>query len=273
VIAPRNRIFLWVGLVFAGSWLTLAFFDPDSIFGISETVSLGYYFGTLFGHVTVAAAWAAYGPGRLLWRVLLSLAWVALLGTALLINIKVNAGPPLSAALVVGGSCFAQWVVLQLPLWGLKVGFRSHLSYINDEVELSTAKWQFGIRQLLIFTTIVAIVFGIGRLTVGTLVSLFEGSDGLLFLFLAGSAIVFSLPLLMAALLRRWTVAGVLIVLVLIGLGTVCEASLLQTISRAGGRPNIYDFLVINTFTSVLVLIVATVVRLNGYALSRTQPS
>ncbi len=36
-------------------------------------MTIGFFFGSFFGHTTLAAAWAALGPGPIGWRVPLSL--------------------------------------------------------------------------------------------------------------------------------------------------------------------------------------------------------
>jgi hypothetical protein len=146
--------------------------------------------------------------------------------------------------------------------------------HVDDQVKVDNRNWQFGIRQLLIVTTIVGVIFGIGRLVVSTLLADLDLSrgEGPIFLFLAFCAVVFTLPLLIAALLKRWTVVAVLVVLVLIGAATFWEAPLLQVITKSGSRPNAYDLLAVNAFTALMVLVVAALVRLNGYSLIRSQP-
>src|SRR5688572_27111272 len=103
VVPRRYRVFLWLGPLFALSWLTIALADPDPGTGIVETVAFGYFIGSLFAHTTLASAWTAFGPAPLAWRLPISLTWVFLLGTAIGINVGVNGGPH-EAVFVVGGS-------------------------------------------------------------------------------------------------------------------------------------------------------------------------
>jgi hypothetical protein len=76
----------------------------------------------------------------------------------------------------------------------------------------------------------------------------------------------------LAAPLRRWTAIGVLFGMVMIGIGTIVEAPLLQALAGGGSPPKVYDLLAVNSCTSLLVLLVAAIVRFNGYALTRSQP-
>jgi hypothetical protein len=68
--------------------------------------------------------------------------------------------------------------------------------------------------------------------------------------------------------LRKLAVRGVLLALALIVVATVLEFPLLR--SLGGGGPGLMDFVAINGFTSAIVLIVAAIVRLNGYSLARS---
>jgi hypothetical protein len=269
VIPLRYRVFLWAGLLLAVSWISVALLDVRG----GDIVAVGYLLGSLYAHATLAASWAALGPGRLRWRLPASLAWIFLLGGALAINIGSNGDG--EAVIVIGLSFLAQWIILQAPLWGLKAGLQAQLSYVGDAPSaVDDRPWQFGIRQLLIVTTIVGVVFGVGRVAIGTLLARFSTlGDGepIIFLFLACSAIVFSLPLLVAALLERWTLLGVALALAMISVGTLCEAPLLQTIrnNTPPFRPNLWDLVAVNGFTSLLILLVAGTVRFNGYSLTR----
>lgn len=276
MIPARYRVFLWAGLLLAVNLGSVVLIDTHG--SQFEVVTIGYLLGSLYGHATLAASWAALGPGHALWRIPGSLGWIFLLFLALIANIGLDNGPP-EALLVVGLSLLAQWIVLQVPLWALKAGLQAKLRYTDDVPgTFDQRQWQFGIRQLLIVTTIVGVVFGVGRLTVGTILtylSPIDNREAIVFLFLACSAIFFSLPLLTAALLDRWTVVGVAIALTVIAVGTICEAPLIQAIEAnaavtpAGVRPNLWDLIAVNSFTSLLILLIAGTVRFNGYSLTR----
>lgn len=263
----RNTVFLWAGPVVALNLLLIAVLDPDPGRGIIETIGLGFFFGTLFGHTTLSAAWTAFGPLPLVWRLPLSLSWIALLAGAIGINVAVNGGPH-EAFVVVGACLFGQWLLLQFPLWGLAIGYGLQLRHADDsEPHLDPRQRQFGIRQLIIITAIVGVVLGIGRVVVGQLGDHFNlDREAPIFIFLGVAAVVVTLPLLLAALMKRWTVPGVLLVLALIGLTSAFEVQLLRTIASGSG-PQTRDFISINAFSAGVMLIVLTIVRRSGYSL------
>ena len=118
MIASQNRVYLWMGVAIALNWLAIvALHPPAGGNDVLRELCIALIFGSLFGHTTVAAAWAAFGPGRLIWRVPLSLFWVALLATAVGLNVIIQGGPP-PAVFIYSALILLQWVLLQIPLWG-----------------------------------------------------------------------------------------------------------------------------------------------------------
>jgi hypothetical protein len=267
MLSRPNRVFLWAGPVVAFNLLLIAVLDPDPGRGILETIGLGFFFGTLFAHTTLSAAWTAFGPLPLVWRLPLALSWVALLAGAIGINVAVNGGPD-EAFVVVGACLFGQWLLLQFPLWGLAIGYGLRLRHADDsQSHLDPRQRQFGIRELIIITAIVGVVLGIGRAVVGQLGERFSvGREAPIFLFLGVAAVVVTLPLLLAALMKRWTIPGVLLVLTLIGVVSAFEVQLLRTIAGSPG-PKTADFLSINAFSAGVMLLVLSIVRRSGYSL------
>jgi hypothetical protein len=267
----QTRLYLGAGALIVASWLTLAFQDPDGGGGrTTEIITLGYFFGSLFGHATLAAAWTALGPGKLVWRLPLSIVWVGMLGVAIAVNIAINGGPD-GAAIVLGACFLGQWIVLQIPLWAVALGFRMQLRHVND-VQSQPSQLQFGIRQLIIVTAIVGVMLGIGRVIVTNLgQSVDWNHEAPIFIFLAMAAIVMTLPLLLAALMQRWASLSVILVVTLIGLATIWEAPLLRVSLGSGPGPNTMDLAAINATTALFVLVFTGVVRLCGYRLASTR--
>jgi len=245
---------------------------PDGGGVSTEAIRLGFFFGSMFSQTTLAAAWAAFGPGALAWRIPLSLIWVSILVIAIAFNIGVNGGPPLDFAALLGGCLFGQWFLLQFPFWGLVLRLGLRLQHMDDSPQdIKLRELQFGIRQLIIITAIVGVVLGIGRFAVTTWGGRF-GSNGaepiVLFGFLAVASIVQSVPLLLATLMRRMVIPGVLVALALIVAVTVCEVPLLASIVGGSGAQTTH-FIAINGLAAAAILSVVLVVRLNGYYLAR----
>jgi hypothetical protein len=231
--------------------------------------------GAFFGQTTLASAWAALGPGPLRWRLPLSLVWVALLPLVLVINIAIHHPGEGEIAMVivgVGGCLLGQWLVVQLPLWTLALGYGLRLRHVDDaEDRHDQRERQFGIRHLMVITAIVGVIFGVGRIVVSWQGESFRPeSDVLVFVFLGAAAIALTLPLLLAGLLPRRAVLAVLVVLGLIGVATVWELTLLHAVPGAPpGGPGFGDLIGINAFTAATILAAVAVVRLNGYGVQR----
>ncbi len=255
------RLFVSVGLLLAINWLTLAFLDPDP--PGSRFVMLGYFLGSLFAQTTLASAWMAFGLTRWWWRVPLSLGWLISLTVAVGINFACHGGP--SDAVTMLGSCLlGQWLLLQLPFWTLALVSQVRLRQLDDVRESDTGRVRFGIRHLLIVMTIAGVVLGTGRIVVSQLSLRGEGP---IFVFLAVAAIVLTLPLLLASLLRRRAILGTALALLVTGLATVWELPLLQALGTSRPGPQTGHFIAINVTSSLLILVVAGVVRMNGYCL------
>jgi len=270
VIARKNRVYLWMSGAIALNCMLMIALNLNRGTAVLEELSLAFMFGSLFGHTTVAAAWAALGPGRLIGRVPLSLAWTTLLTAAYGVNLNIHGGP--DETLLIGAVLLVQWALLQLPLWTLAISQGLHLRHV-DTVNQSgdMRKNQFGLRQLIIVTAGVGVLLGIGRIVVPHYVEeLAQLADDLVILivFLGIAEAVLTMPLLLAALLQRRAVFAVLLALVLIGAATVLEC---QVLIMVGGKsPPLGNrlFVAINSGTAVMLLLLLTIVRLNGYSLT-----
>jgi hypothetical protein len=270
----RLRAALWVGPIIALALLLIATVRSERQAKPLDYVTIGLVFGTFFGQATLAAAWTALGPLPLVLRLALSLAWLAASMVALAINFSVN-GPRGEAEMVVVFGCvaFGQWLLAQAPLWGLAVGYGLRVRHASDtSPALERTERQFGIRQLLIVTAIVAVVLGIGRAIAIRLAShmTIEWGPLVLISYIAAAGIVMTLPLILAALLPRHAAPASILMLVLIGLGTASELPLLTALQVAapGGGPEVWHFYSINGFQCLWVLAVMGGLRQGGYGLT-----
>lgn len=265
MIPSRYPIFT-LGPILATSWLLLALVNPDRV-RLLVYPAIGNLIGTIFAHGTLAAAWSAFGPGPLAVRVPLSLLWVASLPVAVAINIGIQGGPN-DAPLMLGVCVLAQWLIMQIPLWAMALLMGIRIHYRGDLPTATAAtEMQFGIRQLLVLTAIVAAILGAGRLFVAWFgAQLTAGGESLAFLFLAAAAILMTLPLLLALLLPRLAAPATLAVLLLTALATAGERPLFAKIG--GNGPDFWHFVWINAFQTFWVVIVIAALRLSGYGLT-----
>lgn len=240
--------------------LALLVFDPRG--GPGENyLNIGYLLGTMFGHATLAAAWTAFGPGRFLWRMPLSLIWLGL------VAVFVNVHGPGRDLLMFLACTLGPWALLQVPFGLLEFIYGVRLLQPADD-PASAQPMQFGIRQFMIFTAIVSVVLGIGRIAVIYLPRFTgAGGDEFIFAFLAIAAFLMTLPLILAALLPRYALPSVLVVLALIGVGTLAELPLLNALGTRGGGPDLFHFIWINVFTVAWILGIAGLLRWSGYRL------
>jgi hypothetical protein len=271
VTSARFAVFYVLGPLLGFSWLLLAVFNPEYFRGKAEYPAIGYILGTLFGQAALASAWTALGPLWLPIRLPLSLAWIGLLWLAAMINLSHGPGG-LGMAVLLGACLIGQWLLVQLPFWGLALFYGLRLSHPADATPPATRRQrQFGIRQLLVLTAVVAILLGAGRALVLALAQR-VGSDvsreSPVFIFLAAVAIGMTIPLLLAALLPRWSLIAVPAMLVLVAGATVRELQLLTLVQGPGGGPNQWHLTWINFFTVGWVLFVVLVLRLGGYRLA-----
>lgn len=271
----RYRVFCWALPLICSQWLAFALIDPKAGGAAFQCANSGFMLATLFGQTTFAAFWTALGPGPLRWRLPLSLLWIASLPVAVAINGYVHQHFAGVEDMVVIGVCiFGQWTIAQAPLWALSIWFGLRLHHTDDSADRPDyPKRQFGIRHLMLITVLVAVGFSIGR----TMVS---GSNGLnpwilemmmMFSFLALAAIVLPLPLLLAGLLPRRAIPAVLAVLMLLGFATALELALKTAVLGSTHRPDLGDFVALNSFTAATILADAVVLRLNGYRYSLPQ--
>lgn len=267
MIAARHHVYYWTGLAIGLTWLSTMLVDPD------ETIFLGYFLGMLSAHATMAATWSALGPGHILWRIPLSLAWVFMLLLAVAVNIAIHDGPS-NGVSVVGVWMFVQWILMQMPMWMISAGMGFHLRFREDidaaAVLSGTATEQtlrFGIRDLLITMAILGVLLGICRLLVSA-ISLPGMRELPIFIFLGVAGVVMTFPLVVASLMQRYALAGVAMALLFMAGATFGE---LMTSEMIGGPgPDIEDFISINIASAFGVLVIAGVVRLNGYSLRKS---
>ena len=150
--------------------------------------------------------------------------------------------------------------------------FGLQLRHIDEIKQKSDAKRvRFRMRHLIIFLTILSVVLGVGHIVVPKIT---VRADRFVFVpFLAAAAIVLTVPLLLGALIRRMSILGVLLLALLLTAGaTALEASLQASLGWFTPTSTIL-FIAINVASTIFILVVAGIVRMNGYCLCATPAS
>jgi hypothetical protein len=261
----------WLALVYllpllGLSWLLIALLEPTGPAPL-EHIIIGYILGTAFGQTTLASAWTALGPAPLLWRLPLSLAWVAALLIAILLNVAIHDPPSVDIALIMSACLAGQWILVQLPLWALAIAYGLRVGHRDDAQSPTIGDRQFGIRQLLILTTIVAMVLAACRWVVTSVAAETDWTEAPVFAFLAIAAVAIALPLIVAGLLPRFSLVASAIVAGLIGLLTWWE---LPLVNMVGGGPDVWHLLIINVFQVAWIWAILLLLRFCGYGAAKS---
>ncbi len=265
-VVPVPTAVYWrvMPLIVAG-WLLVAFSVLASLPGGDGQFVLGLVFGTAFQHSLLAAAWAALGPGKLLFRLPMSLVWACLMGAAITLPLAVREKDPHTFVFVLTTAGF--WCVGQVPIWLAVALFGLQLRHQGSAVAANDSKQrQFGIGQLMIFTAFVAVLLGIGRLLIahGWLPK-FEQEVVLLLALLLCAQVLISLPLLFGALLKSRVVAACISGTVFGIIVTSFEMSLAEKIIFPSPTGESWILTWINFVGALWVLLFAAVVRFSGY--------
>lgn len=122
----------------------------------------GIVLGLTFAQVVLLAVWTALGPARLITRTMTGFCGTILVALALVACVSSGGG---------GGEGWlffvisvVQWIVIQIPLWGFRL-FGWRLCWPGEQITgASRRDMQFGIGQMMVWTALVGVTFGIGRL-------------------------------------------------------------------------------------------------------------
>jgi hypothetical protein len=270
----KNLALAMVGALAVTGWLVIALARPSvSSNSIESELIVGLVLGSMFGQVSLSAAWCALGPFPLIRRLPLSFLWLAAIVVSFGSNVAQQANSHGFQVLVVyGGGMLLQWLLVQFPIWivvaryGLRVGLPDEASLVRD-----SRGNQFGIREIMVLTALVAVVLGLGRLMLGGLQGKDDFSkwrDIVIFAFLAAANAVISLPLLGSILLPRRAITATCGALVFAAFATALEMSLLQLLNPGKGQPDEHVvFAAINVFQAIWVLTVLSILRIGGFNL------
>jgi hypothetical protein len=262
---------LFVSPLFAASGVLLFALYPEPP-RLMDVLLIAAMYGAMFAQATLASAWTVLGPGPLIWRLPLSLLWVAFLAGGWEFNLtrQVSAGTQ-GVGGIMGTCLLGQWLLIQLLLWPAVLGgLRLQLcGEARGKSERRTG--QFSLLHLLGLMVIAGIGITVGRLLLPAFTAGFQRvGEWPIYRALALAAIVMNLPLLVAALLPRWSIPASLLALIPIGLATFWEPHFLNLVGE--NIPQYRHMTALNMASAVWVLAFAAAVRLSGYSLGRGAP-
>jgi hypothetical protein len=267
-----NRSTRWplvlAGLLVVAGWPIMVLLRPGGPPTMLSQFLAGILLGTMFGQVSLAAAWCVLSPLALVQRLPIALAWLLAINLAISCSILLDQ-PEVFALFVVNIALCVQWILIQMPIWFIVVRFGLGLRH-QDSIAPGNARQQFGIRQLMVLTVGVAVFLGVGRLIVSRISWQEADVDwrmALIFGFLAVSCSLISFPPIVAALIERraaWAIGGAL---GLVALVTAMEIPLMRFLSPSTTKE---DWLIgwMNAIQSVWILGILLLVRSAGYRLS-----
>lgn len=224
--------------------------------------------GFVFSQVALYATWTALGPISLFARTAGGVIATSLVALALVLCIR-NSGVG-HFELLWFGITMTQWVGIQLPLWVLRLYFGWRLAWPGtDLAPARPTDLQFGIRQLMMWTALVAVTLGVGRwLLTDELRNNGRDESIVVFLVLTSFNCLLAWPIIWALLIRfawpLWLVAaGVCCVML-----TLTEiATMKAVIGRGGGWE---FFWIMNAIQSVSGAAALLGLRLSGFRLARS---
>ncbi len=254
-------------VLLTGAWIVVyPLQGPDTHVGI------GFFLGSLFGQSMLTSGWIALGPGGW-YRVPLALVWLLAFPCAFFINTILygfNSGSGIiwvSASMII---LLVQMLAWPMRFWlGLRIG---QPAYEHDGNSESLVSRQFGIQQLMIVTTVVAVIIGSGRLLLPYLSRwLVSSHESAIFAFLIIAACIICIPLVFAILGMRKPVLPTLVLLAFTAFATYSELPLLASLGMTTGGPDWLHLTLINAFSLLPVVIVCVSLRLADYHLLATR--
>jgi len=232
----------------------------------------GVFVGTAFAQASLLAVWLALGRGPFSQRCLLVSLLLAASATLLILPVSILNHGELVIVLLYGGILLGQWLVVQIPLWLIRLVFGWRISTLNSGVEDSGRReFQFGIKQLLGWTAAVAILLGAGRWLIGDEVRETDTDAtwsiaGFIFV-LAGTNAMVAWPVIWAALARRWVLVWTIVAVVIVVVLTLKEPDLFRRVGHGGASSGFFWWS--NGVHIVWVYGSLLVIRFCGYRVER----
>ena len=220
----------------------------------------------IFAQATLLATWNALGEGSHFVRPMTSLLCLGLIWLAGVMSLTWLI-PFFNEMAAAGFAMFVQWIVIQIPLWILRIRFGWQLGFLDQHHEPGQPRdVQFGIKHLILWTTMVAIALAIGKALVQR--EVMGSRDFLGFgIFLIFNCL-FSWPTTFGALADRWMPACVGSAFFITAAVSLAEQFVFQAVDkRNASEPNI--FFLLNGIQFLWICGTVFIVRRFGYRLVR----
>lgn len=251
-----------------------------------RSIAMGIFFGSGFASVSAAATWSALGPFRLVVRLPCALCWALMTGLLAMYHIITSSGGSSHATvegMVLAATFLVLGLVVQTPLWIARAIYHFRIDVPLESISGDALpEHQFGIRQLLIVTAIIAAALGAGRLLVLGIDSRMnqtriEAPDWellvVLGLFLVCNSLVAFL-VVTGALLPKRSGLGVAISTAVVVAISVVEGAMIKMLVP-GGPPDSWHMLAfigtMNVSQFGWLLVSLLLLRAAGYKLVRAQ--
>lgn len=220
---------------------------------------VGLAIGSLFAFTILPSLWTAFGPGHRIVR--WPLACLMLIAVPLSLA---QSNSSIISPLLLGQTLIVVLLLLLAILLRFQLGIRLVTLTNSAILQSRVAVKQYGIRHLMILTTVIAVLLSVGRMIMPFLERV-PANDLPVWVFLAFSSCVICVPILFSLLTLRDSFLPTLVLLGLSVLATWNEAVLLASLKLSG--PDFFHFAWINVFTVLPVLLVAIGLRKCGYRL------
>ncbi len=262
------------------TWYALDSFDKSILAGIV----IGSATGFAIAQLNLIGVWAALAPGRIFVRLPWSLVLLTLYWFALIFGNRISGSlnDSRSAAEVIGPLILIGYVALQIPLWITSRVGRWRL--MPPRATAEDEGGQFTIKEMIIATTVLAVVIGLARVIVPSSLDFNNNMlrDRVMFAMVSALLIcnlLLVIPCVWATCLPRKSIAPMASGWLL----ATCIASAIEisVLFGIGGAPSdtretlfiVTIFVFINIAQGVTVFVIMSILKQLGYRLIRTTKS
>jgi hypothetical protein len=222
-----------------------------------------------FSQVSILAAWNALGDSQRFLRPIGSILSVLLLWL-ICFGMPYISGHFPGEFVVPGIAMFAQWILIQMPLWFVRLKFGWRLGTIDQHTpsDAPSKNVQFGIKHLLIWTTVVGVFLGVARIVLR--IPEMHTNDALGFSIFLLCNCLFVWPTVMAGVMNRWLTSALMAAAGITVVISLAEPYVFATLL---GTDQTRIFWIVNSIQFVWIAASLLVLRRFGFRLVRAHDS